>query len=232
MLERLTDDDIRKIIIQAVERVSETGTSSLKEAAPLPTREVHIIDDGSSDVESSQPDIEEPLTQPPPHSQPPSSQPPSSQSGPSATPSSSQAEPTFAAYPHLTPKVLSTIVSLSTGDARTALSLLELVLSASSTSDEEKLLTALRRSVSTAYDRSGDARYDLISALHKSVRGSQGSAALYWLARMLGAGEDPLYIARRMVVCASEDIGLADSHALPLVCIADSSLKVSSSCQY
>ncbi|EIW62725.1 P-loop containing nucleoside triphosphate hydrolase protein [Trametes versicolor FP-101664 SS1] len=146
VLERLTDDDIRKIIIQAVERP----------------------------------------------------------------------EPAFAAYPQLTPKVLSTIVSLSTGDARTALSLLELVLSASSASDEEKLLSALRRSVSTAYDRSGDARYDLISALHKSVRGSQGSAALYWLARMLGAGEDPLYIARRMVVCASEDIGLADSHALPL----------------
>ncbi|KAL1945874.1 hypothetical protein VTO73DRAFT_1876 [Trametes versicolor] len=216
VLERLTDDDIRKIIIQAVERVSESERSSSKEAASQPTREIHIIDDGSSDVESSQPDIEAPLTQPPQSSEPPSSQPPSSQSGPSGTPCSSQPEPAFAAYPQLTPKVLSTIVSLSTGDARTALSLLELVLSASSASDEEKLLSALRRSVSTAYDRSGDARYDLISALHKSVRGSQGSAALYWLARMLGAGEDPLYIARRMVVCASEDIGLADSHALPL----------------
>ncbi|KAJ3522363.1 hypothetical protein NM688_g8884 [Phlebia brevispora] len=56
----------------------------------------------------------------------------------------------------------------------------------------------------------------MISALHKCVRGSQGSAALYWLARMLTAGEDPLYICRRMVVCASEDIGLADNHALPL----------------
>ena len=57
----------------------------------------------------------------------------------------------------------------------------------------------------------------MISALHKSVRGSNADAALYWLARMLGGGEDPVYIARRMAVCASEDIGLADNHALPLV---------------
>lgn len=215
VLERLTDDDIRRIVIQAVERVCESETAASKEVALQPIRsEVHIVDDNSSDVASSQPDIEEPLTQP---SALQSSQPRSSQSGPSDAPSSSQSAPAFPAYPHLTPKVLSTIVSLSTGDARTALSLLELVLSAPPSSDEGKLLSALRRSVSTAYDRSGDARYDLISALHKSVRGSQGSAALYWLARMLGAGEDPLYIARRMVVCASEDIGLADSHALPLV---------------
>ncbi|KAJ2360339.1 Werner helicase interacting protein 1, partial [Coemansia sp. RSA 2611] len=58
--------------------------------------------------------------------------------------------------------------------------------------------------------------YDLISALHKSVRGGDENAALYWLARMLQGGDDPLYIARRMVRMASEDIGLADSHALPL----------------
>ena len=63
-------------------------------------------------------------------------------------------------------------------------------------------------------------RYDMISALHKSVRGSDGDAAMYWLARMLCAGEDPLYVARRMVVCASEDIGLADPQALPLATAA------------
>lgn len=82
---------------------------------------------------------------------------------------------------------------------------------------EETLIVDLRRSVSTSYDRTGDSHYDLISALHKSVRGSQGSAAMYWLARMLTGGEDPLFIARRMVVCASEDIGMADPQALPLV---------------
>lgn len=67
------------------------------------------------------------------------------------------------------------------------------------------------------YDRNGDQHYDIISALHKSIRGSDADAALYWLGRMLEAGEDPLYVARRLVRCASEDIGLADNTSLPLV---------------
>ena len=113
--------------------------------------------------------------------------------------------------------MVTTIASLSCGDARTALSLLELVLLSAQTTPESALLESLRRSVSTSYDRAGDARYDLISVLHKSVRGSQADAALYWLARMLEAGEDPMYIVRRMTVCASEDIGMADRGALPLV---------------
>jgi putative ATPase len=90
------------------------------------------------------------------------------------------------------------------------------VLHSAPTTSESELLESLRRSVSTSYDRTGDAHYDLISALHKSVRGSQPGAALYWLARMLEAGEDPMYIARRMTVCASEDIGVADLGALPM----------------
>lgn len=120
-------------------------------------------------------------------------------------------------FPQLTQKILSSLVSLAAGDARTALSLLELVLVAPEDSDQEELLSSLRNSVSTSYDRTGESHYDMISALHKSVRGSQGSAAMYWLARMLAGGEDPMYIVRRMIVCASEDIGLADNHALPLV---------------
>ncbi|ETW80796.1 hypothetical protein HETIRDRAFT_46394, partial [Heterobasidion irregulare TC 32-1] len=124
--------------------------------------------------------------------------------------------PPFPSHPQLTPRILASLTSLSAGDARTALSLLELVLVSAPTTPEATLLASLRNSVSTSYDRTGDAHYDLISALHKSVRGSQPDAALYWLARMLGAGEDPLYIARRMTVCASEDIGLADNHALVL----------------
>jgi putative ATPase len=104
------------------------------------------------------------------------------------------------------------------GDARTAISLLDLVIKASTNSKESVLLDSIRRCASSSYDRTGESHYDMISALHKSVRGSQGSAAMYWLARMLTSGEDPLYIARRMVVCASEDIGLADNQALPLVC--------------
>ena len=90
------------------------------------------------------------------------------------------------------------------------------MLNSAPTTSESALLESLRRSVSTSYDRAGDDHYDLISVLHKSVRGSQPDAALYWLARMLEAGEDPVYIARRMTVCASEDIGMADRGALPL----------------
>jgi len=119
--------------------------------------------------------------------------------------------------PQLSSKVLASLISLADGDARTALSLLALVLGSPPDTDEKTLLKALRQSVSTSYDRTGDSHYDMISALHKSVRGSEGSAAMYWLARMLTVGEDPVFIARRMVVCASEDIGLADNAALPLV---------------
>lgn len=116
----------------------------------------------------------------------------------------------------LSDKVKQCIASISDGDARTALSLLELVLAAPPSTSEKSLISILRKSVSTRYDRTGDSHYDMISALHKSVRGSDGSAALYWLARMLTAGEDPLYIARRLIVMASEDVGLANNHALPL----------------
>ncbi|KAF9502008.1 P-loop containing nucleoside triphosphate hydrolase protein [Pleurotus eryngii] len=133
-------------------------------------------------------------------------------------PSSSQASVASigtAAYPQLTEKVTDTIASLSNGDARTALSLLELAL-LSRDMKERQLLNHLRVSVSVSYDRTGESHYDMISALHKSIRGSQGGAALYWLARMLTGGEDPVFIARRLVVCASEDVGLADNHALPL----------------
>ncbi|KAF4598326.1 hypothetical protein EYR38_006723 [Pleurotus pulmonarius] len=130
-------------------------------------------------------------------------------------PSSQTSSASIIAYPQLTEKVMDTIASLSNGDARTALSLLELAL-LSKDMKERQLLNHLRVSVSVSYDRTGESHYDMISALHKSIRGSQGSAALYWLARMLTGGEDPVFIARRLVVCASEDVGLADNHALPL----------------
>ena len=70
------------------------------------------------------------------------------------------------------------------------------------------------------FDRAGDGHYNLISALHKSVRGSDPEASLYWLARMLEGGEDPLFLARRLIRMASEDIGLADPHALSLAIAA------------
>ncbi|WVQ97769.1 hypothetical protein IAU59_004883 [Kwoniella sp. CBS 9459] len=81
---------------------------------------------------------------------------------------------------------------------------------------DEELMEAVRRGLRKGYDRSGEERYDMISAMHKCLRGSDGSAAMYWLARMITGGEDPLYIARRLVVVASEDVGLADPQGLPL----------------
>ncbi|KIO07532.1 hypothetical protein M404DRAFT_14659 [Pisolithus tinctorius Marx 270] len=139
----------------------------------------------------------------------------SQDAGGSSQASNNSQESTCPSFSQITERVISSIVSLSCGDARTALSLLELVL-CSKDIPEDDVIASMRHSVSTSYDRTGDSRYDMISALHKSIRGSHGSAAVYWLARMLCAGEDPVYIARRLVVCASEDVGLADNQALPL----------------
>jgi putative ATPase len=80
----------------------------------------------------------------------------------------------------------------------------------------DKVLFEALQKKALLYDKSGEEHYNLISAFHKSLRGSDPDAALYWLARMLAAGEDPLYVARRMIRFASEDIGNADPQALPL----------------
>ena len=116
--------------------------------------------------------------------------------------------------------LLRAIAVFSNGDARTALSTLEMVIlnadldenGQAHVTPETVAQCTSRRSL--LYDKKGDGHYDLISALHKSMRNSDPDAAVYWLARMLEGGEDPLYIARRVVRFASEDIGLADSRAL------------------
>ncbi|CCG81373.1 putative AAA family ATPase [Taphrina deformans PYCC 5710] len=102
------------------------------------------------------------------------------------------------------------------GDARAALNLLDMVLTLPRASLTLDAVRASLRRTTVTYDRAGDGHYDTISALHKSIRGSAVDASLYYLGRMLEAGEDPLYIARRMVRIASEDVGLADCAALPL----------------
>ena len=106
------------------------------------------------------------------------------------------------------------------GDARTALNLMELAMDLSKREGmtTEKLKKSLTKTL--VYDRAGDQHYDSISAFHKSVRGSDPDATLYYLARMIQSGEDPRYIARRMTVMASEDIGLADPTMLPLATAA------------
>lgn len=118
------------------------------------------------------------------------------------------------------PDVLRYIVSLADGDARSALNNLEAIVSMVQNLQENERVVSLKFAQeallkkSLLYDKDGEEHYNLISALHKSLRGSDPDAALYWLGRMLAAGEDPLYIARRMVRFASEDVGNADPQAL------------------
>ncbi len=111
------------------------------------------------------------------------------------------------------------LAELSGGDARSALGDLELALSLSEKVDKNTVKEAAGRKV-PGYDKAGDHHYDNISAFIKSMRGSDVDAALYYLARMVEAGEDPKFIARRMVIFASEDIGLAGNGALPLAVAA------------
>ena len=109
---------------------------------------------------------------------------------------------------------ISLLIHMSNGDGRALINLLEQVCSwkDNGTVDEHDLKAKLSQRVAN-YDKKGDEHYNLISALHKSVRGSDPDAAIYWLARMLEGGEDPSYICRRLVRIAAEDIGLADLHA-------------------
>jgi putative ATPase len=122
----------------------------------------------------------------------------------------------------LTDEARSLLVNLANGDARFALNTLEFAaagLDVEGTIDAERVLQAAQRRAG-AYDKSGEAHYDAISALHKTLRGSDPDAAIYWLARMLERGDDPLYVARRLVRFASEDVGLADPQALSLAIAA------------
>ena len=108
---------------------------------------------------------------------------------------------------------LDILAQMSNGDARIALNVLEYASSISKIITAEIIKEAFQKS-SLFYDKDGEEHYNIISALHKSMRGSDADAALYWLARMLEAGDEPLYIARRLIRFASEDIGLANSRAL------------------
>jgi len=116
-------------------------------------------------------------------------------------------------------EMLMMIATFANGDARMALNILEMVVLNGDLRDDKTIITKeiIEQCIgkrSLLYDKNGEEHYNLISALHKSMRNSDVDAAIYWLARMLEAGEDPLYIARRLIRFASEDIGIADSRAL------------------
>ena len=122
---------------------------------------------------------------------------------------------------HMPPDLVEMIAVFANGDARAALSTLEMVILNGDTFGSTVTVTAetVEQCISKKsllYDKNGEEHYNLISALHKSMRNSDPDAAVYWLARMLEAGEDPLYVARRVTRFASEDIGLADPRALEI----------------
>ena len=125
----------------------------------------------------------------------------------------------------ITEEQLHMLAVFANGDARTALNTLEMVVLNGESSEAgivitKEVLEQCTSQKSLLYDRQGEEHYNLISALHKSMRNSDVDAAIYWLARMLEAGEDPLYVARRLVRFASEDIGMADSRALEICVVA------------
>ena len=126
----------------------------------------------------------------------------------------------------LAPDAMELLLTVASGDARIALNGIELAASVTEPNEEGKRLVtrltmeeALQRRA-PLYDKKGDGHYDTVSAYIKSVRASDPDAAIYWMARMLEAGEDPLFIARRMVILAAEDVGLADPQALPVAVAA------------
>jgi len=117
----------------------------------------------------------------------------------------------------LSPEALEEMSYLAGGDARTGLNLLEQAIEWSEATGKEITLQALSEAIERQlprYDKSGDQHYDVVSAFIKSMRGSDPDATLHYLARMIAAGEDPMFIARRIVICASEDVGLADPAAI------------------
>jgi putative ATPase len=118
------------------------------------------------------------------------------------------------------------LVSIADHDARQGLNILEAAANATAPDEHNRrrLTLAILEDVvghrALKYDKSGDAHYDTISALHKTMRGSDPDASLYWLGRMIEAGEDPLYIARRLIRFATEDVGMADPQALVIAMAA------------
>ena len=133
--------------------------------------------------------------------------------------------------PNIDYKAVELIANMASGDARWALNTLELVINSrdsEKTADciSDKKVMEVVQTKSINYDKQGDSHYDTISAFIKSIRASDPDSAIYWLARMLSGGEDPMFIARRLIISASEDIGLADPRALTVATSAQHAVHV------
>ena len=133
--------------------------------------------------------------------------------------------------PNIDYKAVELIANMASGDARWALNTLELVINSrdsEKTADciSDKKVMEVVQTKSINYDKQGDSHYDTVSAFIKSIRASDPDSAIYWLARMLSGGEDPMFIARRLIISASEDIGLADPRALTMAMSAQHAVHV------
>jgi putative ATPase len=129
---------------------------------------------------------------------------------------------------HVQPEALTQIARASRGDARRALGLLETTVSLAEKSGgvvDVKLFERCQREQPLLYDKAGEEHYNVVSALIKSMRGSDPDAAIYWLMRMLDAGDDPLFVLRRLMIFASEDVGNADPRALEVAVNADQAFR-------
>ncbi|GAA5889660.1 hypothetical protein JCM6882_007096 [Rhodosporidiobolus microsporus] len=246
VLNKLTTDDLVRVIIRALRLVHASDNSTIASPPPssadpplpstdsppspdpLPSATLPSSADPSSSsdpsLSTSHADPSHPVASTPSRdsAQNIPSDLPASPSNPSApSPSNLLAsDPVFSHSGAIDYPLVRFLAAAADGDARVALSSLELALAAVKAApagrpvDKEELKRGLRKA-HLQYDRNGENHYDIISALHKSVRSGEADSALYWLARMLQGGEDPLYVARRCVRMASEDIGLANPDALP-----------------
>jgi putative ATPase len=127
--------------------------------------------------------------------------------------------------PILDAEMITYLATFAAGDARTALNVLELAMSLATRPNITKEVIKKSMTQTLVYDRVGSSRFDTMSAFHKSIRGSNPDAALYYLGRMFESGEDPLWIARHIILIASDDIGIADNSLLPLATAAHSAVE-------
>ncbi|BGP33284.1 DNA-dependent ATPase mgs1 [Rhodotorula toruloides] len=224
VLQKLTQDDIYRILVRALRLLHEqrTGETLSEPHASVKEEEEEVqheaeqgetpdgkgeSDDGQVAEAEATPQLES-VTEGPAEAVAITTKPP-------------DVDPVFAFTGPVDPPLVRFLAAAADGDARVALSSLELALSATRDTNGKISRDELKRSLRKAhlqYDRTGDAHYDTISALHKAVRGGDANAALYWLARMLEGGDDPLYVARRLIrmaSSASEDVGNANPLALP-----------------
>ncbi len=127
--------------------------------------------------------------------------------------------------PILDAEMMNYLATFAAGDARTALNILELAMSLATRPNITKAVIKKSMTQTLVYDHAGSSRFDTMSAFHKSIRGSNPDAALYYLGRMFESGEDPLWIARHIILIASDDIGVADNSLLPLATAAHSAVE-------